>query len=230
MNSSDFHTYKSTIRAAIRAALTEAAPGTLDEAAFPAYSHRNPLINWLFWQRLRVVMETIERAAPCEQILDFGCGSGVMLPFLGQHAQHVLGLDVDLLAFQTMSRRLEFPTNLQVRDAAQTPLESLPAASFDLITALDVLEHVDDLPTTLRGLVRLLKPGGQLIVSGPTENIFYKIGRRIAGHEYSGAYHERGIAEVRRELGKFAEVKTIARLYPPIILFDIFAGNRTRVS
>jgi 2-polyprenyl-3-methyl-5-hydroxy-6-metoxy-1,4-benzoquinol methylase len=225
MKSSDFRTYRTAIRDAIRVALNEAELGTLDEAAFPAYSHRNPLINWLFWQRLRVVMETIEHTGPCEQILDFGCGSGVMLPFLGQRAQHVLGLDVDLLPFQTMARRLEFPANIQVRDVAQTPLESLPAASFNLITALDVLEHVDDLSTTLRGLVRLLKPGGKLIISGPTENLFYKIGRRIAGREYSGAYHERGIAEVRRELEKLTEVKTIARLYPPIVLFDIFAGQ-----
>jgi 2-polyprenyl-3-methyl-5-hydroxy-6-metoxy-1,4-benzoquinol methylase len=227
MQNADFQTYKSTIRAAIRAALAQAAPGTLDEAGFPAYSHRNPLINWLFWQRLRLVMETVERAAPCGQILDFGCGSGVMLPFLGRHAQRVLGLDVDLLPFQAMSR-LEFPANLQVRDAAQTPLESLPAASFDILTALDVLEHVDDLPATLRGLVRLLKPGGRLIVSGPSENIFYKIGRRLAGREYTGAYHERGIAEVRRELGKLIEVKTIARLYPPIVLFDIFVGIKNQ--
>ena len=232
MNSSDFQTYKSTIRAAIRAALIQAAPGTLDEAGFPAYSHRNPLINWLFWQRLRVVMETVERAAPCPcgQILDFGCGSGVMLPFLGRHAQRVLGLDVDLLPFQAMSRRLEFPANLQVRDAAQAPLESLPAASFDILTALDVLEHVDDLPAALGGLVRLLKPGGRLIVSGPSENLFYKIGRRLAGREYTGAYHERGIAEVRRELGKLIEVKTIARLYPPIVLFDIFVGIKNQAS
>lgn len=226
MQNADFQTYKASIRSAIRAALAEAAPGMLDEAAFPAYSHRNLLINWLFWQRLRVVMEFIERAAPCEQILDFGCGSGVMLPFLGRHAQRVLGLDVNLLPFQTMSRRLEFPANLEVRDARAHPLDSLPAASFDLITALDVLEHVDDLSATLRGLVRLLKPGGRLIVSGPTENLFYQIGRRLAGREYSGAYHERGIAEVRRELGRLVAVRTLARLYPPVTLFDIFIGTK----
>jgi 2-polyprenyl-3-methyl-5-hydroxy-6-metoxy-1,4-benzoquinol methylase len=232
MQNSDFQIYKSTMRAALRATLTEAAPGTLDEAGFPAYSHRNPLINWLFWQRLRLVMETVEYAAPCPcgQILDFGCGSGVMLPFLARHAQRVLGLDVELLPFRAMSRRLDFPANLEVRDAAQTPLESLPAAAFDLITALDVLEHVDDLPATLNGLVRLLKPGGQLIVSGPSENLFYKIGRKLAGREYTGAYHERCIAEVRRELGKLVEVKTIARLYPPVVLFDIFTGTQPQFS
>ena len=225
MNSSDFHTYKTTIRSAIRAALTEAAPGSLDEAAFPAYSHRNPVINWLFWQRLRVVMNFIEARAPFTNVLDFGCGSGVLLPFLAKHSQHVLGLDVDLLAYQVMSKRLDFPASIEVRDVNRSPLASLPAASFDLITALDVLEHVDDLASTLRDLMRLLKPGGRLVVSGPTENIFYKIGRRLAGPEYSGAYHERGIPEVRAQLGKLAPVTTIARLYPPVTLFDIFVAQ-----
>ncbi|MEW5940173.1 MAG: class I SAM-dependent methyltransferase [Chloroflexota bacterium] len=230
MNSSDFRAYKNAIRSAIRAALTEAEPGALDEAAFPAYSHRNPLINWLFWQRLRVVMKFIEARAPFDHALDFGCGSGVMLPFLARHSKRVLGLDVDLLAYQTMSRRMDFPTNIEVRDANQSPLASLPAASFDLITALDVLEHVDDLPSTLRDLFHLLKPGGWLVISGPTENVFYKIGRKLAGPEYSGAYHERGIPEVRDALGQLTQVVTIARLYPPVTLFDIFAARRNPVS
>ncbi len=224
MNPSEFQTYKSTMRGAIRSALAEAERGSLDEAGFPAYSHRNPLINWLFWQRLRVVMEYIERRAPFEQVLDFGCGSGVMLPFLGGHAQRVIGLDVDLHAYQAVSRRVPFPANIEVRDATQTPLESLPAATFNLITALDVLEHVDDLPATLSGLLRLLKPGGWLVISGPTENIFYKIGRKLAGPEYSGDYHERGILEVRAALGRLTPVHTVARLYPPVVLFDIFAS------
>ena len=225
MNPSDFPSYKTTIRSAIRAALTEAKPGTLDEAAFPAYSHPNPFINWLFWQRLRVVMNFVKQHAPFEQVLDFGCGSGVLLPFLAAHSQRVLGLDVDLLAYSLMSKRLDFPASIEVRDANQNPLSSLPVASFDLITALDVLEHVDDLSATLHDLMRLLKPGGWLVVSGPTENIFYKIGRKLAGPEYSGAYHERGIPEVRVELGKLAPVTTIARLYPPVTLFDIFAAK-----
>jgi len=225
MNPSDFSAYKTTIRFAIRAALTEAAPGSLDEAAFPAYSHRNPVINWLFWQRLRVVMNFIERRAPFQQVLDFGCGSGVLLPFIAKYSQRVLGLDVDLLAYSLMSKRLNFPSSIEVRNVNQNPLSSLPAASFDLITALDVLEHVDDLASTLRDLMRLLKPGGWLVVSGPTENIFYKIGRKLAGPEYSGAYHERGIPEVRLQLGKLAPVTTIARLYPPVTLFDIFAAQ-----
>lgn len=224
MNSSDFRTYKSTIRTAIRNVLAETEHGALDEAAFPAYAHPNAIINWLFWQRLRVVMNFIERHAPFEQVLDFGCGSGALLPFLSKYSNRVLGLDVDLFAYQMMKRRLGFPANIEVRDAKQNPLTSLPA-SFDLITALDVLEHVDNLPATLRDLIRLLKPGGWLVISGPTENFFYKLGRRLAGNEYSGAYHERGIAVVRAELSRIAEVTTLARLYPPVVLFDIFVGQ-----
>jgi 2-polyprenyl-3-methyl-5-hydroxy-6-metoxy-1,4-benzoquinol methylase len=96
--------------------------------------------------------------------------------------------------------------------------------SFDLINALDVLEHVDDLPRTLSELLNLLKPGGRLVVSGPTENILYQMGRKLAGPEYSGDYHERGIAEIKRELARLAHVRQIATLYWPIPLFEVFVA------
>ncbi len=73
--------------------------------------------------------------------------------------------------------------------------------------------------------MNLLKPNGQLVVSGPTENFLYQIGRKIAGPEYSGAYHERGIAEIKRELKRLARVEHIATLYQPIPLFEVFAAR-----
>ncbi len=82
MNNADFTIYKSKFRTAIRKVLTKSESGRLDEAAFPAYSHPNPFINWLFWQRLRKTMETIERAAPYQRVLDFGCGSAFCFRFL----------------------------------------------------------------------------------------------------------------------------------------------------
>ena len=101
----------------------------------------------------------------------------------------------------------------------------LPKASFDIIIATDVLEHVDDLPGTLADMRVLLKPNGQIIISGPTENILYKIGRKLAGPEYSGDYHERGILEVRDLLGQQMKVIPIATLYWPAPLFEVFAGQ-----
>src|SRR5688572_10463587 len=100
MNSNEFNNYKSRYRLAIQQVLAEAEKGRLDEAGFPAYSHPNPLINWLFWQRLRTAMKHISKTAPYGRILDFGCGSGVMLPFLSKNSKQVIAMDMDLLPLE----------------------------------------------------------------------------------------------------------------------------------
>ena len=225
MKTSEFNVYKNEFRTVIRKVLAESEQGRLDEAGFPAYSHRNPLINWLFWQRLRKVMDYLETDTTYEHVLDFGCGSGVMLPFLCSISTRVTAMDIDLLPFERVSRQRAFPVNLQVHDARQVPLRELPKASFDLIIATDVLEHVKDLAETLNDMQELLVPGGQIIISGPTENILYKLGRALAGPEYSGDYHERGILEVRNLLAKEMRVTQIATLYWPVPLFEVFAGR-----
>lgn len=222
----NFKEYKDRYRQAIRRVLAESEQGRLDEAGFPAYSHSNPLINWLFWQRLHTAMKYVQSAAPYQHILDFGCGSGVMLPFLAGAGKEVTALDVDLLPLERVKKYIPLAENVHVLDAKQDSIESLPQGSFDLIIALDVLEHVKDLPATLKTLMSLLKPGGRIVVSGPTENILYQIGRRIAGPEYSGDYHERGIQEIRNELKKISIIEPIATLYQPIPLFEVFAAKK----
>lgn len=226
MNSAEFKAYKDRYRTAIRQVLAESEKGRLDEAGVPAYSHRNPLINWLFWQRLRSAMDFIGRNAPYEHLLDFGCGSGVMLPFLLQISKQVTAMDIDLLPLERVRKYIPLATNVQLLDARQTVVSDLPANSFDVIVALDVLEHVRDLSQTLNNLMTCLAPRGRLVVSGPTENILYQIGRRLAGPEYTGNYHERGISEIRRELAKIATVDHIATLYWPIPLFEVFAAKK----
>ena len=170
-------------------------------------------------------MEHIEKLAPYEKVLDFGCGSGVMLSFLAQHSGHVTAMDIDLVPLERVKKYIPLEENILVLDANQVPISQLTPKSFDLINALDVLEHVDDLPRTLSDLLNLLKPGGQLVVSGPTESVLYRIGRKLAGPEYSGDYHERGIAEIKRELARLAQIRQIATLYWPVPLFEIFVAQ-----
>jgi len=226
MNSSEFNAYKSRYRSAIRKVLTESERGRLDEAGFPAYSHPNPIINWLFWQRLRNAMNHIQESAPHENVLDFGCGSGVMIPFLAQHSRHVTAMDIDLLPIQRVRQHIPLAENVEVLDAKKTPISILTPESYDLIIAIDVLEHVDDLSGILLQLINLLTHGGQLVISGPTENILYQIGRRLAGPEYSGEYHERGVAEIRSEVRRLAGIHHIATLYQPVPLFEVFAAYK----
>ncbi len=224
MENSNFKQYKDRYRMIIRDVLAKAQGGELDEAAFPAYSHRNPLINLLFWQRLHTVMNYLENSAPYYSVMDFGCGSGVMLPFLASLSQEVVALDIDLRPIQMVQTHIAFPKNVKIHDANMVSLNSFISGSFDVIVALDVLEHVDNLNLALVDLCRLLKPGGKIIISGPTENIFYRVGRKFAGSEYSGDYHERGVGEIRRELEKITKVDQIATLYPVLPLFEIFVG------
>ena len=223
MKSTEFAEYKARYYAAIRKVLAEAERGRLDEAGFPAYSHPNPVINWLFWQRLRRAMNHIEKQH--EKILDFGCGSGVMLPFLAQHGRQVIAMDIDLEPLQRIQKNIPLAENVQVLNTNEISISQLAARSFDLIVALDVLEHVDDLPRTLSELINLLKPGGELVISGPTENIFYKLGRWMAGPEFSGVYHERGMGEIKKELIHFANIEPIATLFGPFPLFEIISAR-----
>ena len=224
MKTGEFQEYKARFRTAIRRGLIEAAPGRLDEAAFPAYSHPNLVINFLFWQRIRKVIDFLEENAPYDLALDFGCGSGVMLPFLGQACARVIAIDIDLYPLETVKPYITLPENIEFRDARDTFLGDLPSSSFDVIIALDVLEHVEDLNQTLADLCKLLRTGGRLVVSGPTENPAYKIGRLLAGPEYSGEYHERSVRDIKKALSAFMNVKKIATLYYPIPLFEIFYG------
>ncbi len=142
-NSTEFNAYKTRYRAAIRRVLADSEKGRLDEAGFPAYSSPNLVVNWLFWQRLHIAMNYIEQSAPYENILDFGCGSGVMLPFLAEQSKHVTAFDVDLHPLEQVKQHIPLAANVQTLDANQTPISKLPQKSFDLINALDVLEHTD---------------------------------------------------------------------------------------
>lgn len=225
MKSAEFQQYKARYRSAIRNVLRDSERGRLDEAGFPAYSHPNPLINWLFWQRLHTAINYIETHAPYEKVLDFGCGSGVMLSFLAQHSRQVTAMDIDLVPLERVRKYISLTENIQVLDANQVSISQLTQKSFDLINALDVLEHVDNLSQTLSEMLHLLKPGGRLVVSAPTENILYQIGRKFAGPEYSGEYHKRGTAEIKHELARMAHVRQIAALYWPVPLFEIFVAQ-----
>jgi 2-polyprenyl-3-methyl-5-hydroxy-6-metoxy-1,4-benzoquinol methylase len=148
-----------------------------------------------------------------------------MLPFLCRVRARVTAIDIDLLPFERVGRQRAFPANLQIHDAREVTLSDLPKASFDLIVATDVLEHVQDIRETLNDMNGLLAPGGQIVISGPTENVLYKLGRALAGPEYSGDYHERGIPEVRNLLAEQMQVIQIATLYWPVPLFEVFAGR-----
>ncbi len=221
MKRKEFNPYKKEFVEATKRILAAEHSENLDEAAFPAYSNPNPLMNFLFWERIYRVMNYIEPKGTLEKVLDFGCGSGVMLPFLAKQAKEVIGVDIDLTPLEKIEQYINFPKNVSFQET----YEEIPEKSLDLIIALDVLEHVDNLERELDKFTSLLAPSGELIVSGPTENFLYKIGRFLAGSSYSGHYHVRNVYDIRSATQKKLTTRNLATLYPIVPFFLIYTAT-----
>jgi SAM-dependent methyltransferase len=211
----------------LRASALAAPRESRDAMAAPSYLHPNPLVRWLFWKRLDVVADFLsERGARYASGLDFGCGIGVQLPTLSAMTDLVYATDLVLAPGRHVAHRLALG-NVTFVEADR--LSSLPP--LDYIVATDVLEHVHDLEAVVQGFGDALKPGGALVVSGPTENALYKIGRMLAGFGGKGGYHRTDIFRVHdtitRDRARFDVVAYRALPLPHIVeAFHIYAYTR----
>lgn len=105
--------------------------------------------------------------------LDLGGGAGSMRPALERICGQVVALDRD-----------EGLLRADGRAAVAGDLARLPFAdaSFDLVAAFDVLEHVADEGAALREIERVLRPGGLFVASVPAHDWLYANNDRVAGH------------------------------------------------
>src|SRR3989454_6251663 len=99
-----------------------------------------------------------------QRVLDVGCGGGILAETLATEGATVTGVDPSeksLAAAPEHSRRpglgIDYPRRT-AEDLGGAGLEG----TFDLVFAVDVLEHVDDLERTIAGIARVLAPGGGL--------------------------------------------------------------------
>ncbi len=190
-----------------------------NEFAIPAFTHRNPIMRWLSWERLAVALEWLDATALAPSVvMDFGCGTGLLLQALSRRGHRVLACDIRPDVVEAAIAPLEI-SEVEILDATRD-LDKLQDGSVDAILALEVLEHVDDVPRLAACFRKLLRPGGVLLCSLPTENVIYRAGRRLAG--FSGSYHRHGIAEVIAGLRTSLDTKPVARLFPFLPLYDFF--------
>lgn len=189
-----------------------------DEMAIPSYTHSNPLIRWLMWRRYEAI-ERLANMAPDITVLEFGCGIGLFLPTLAVAERQVYAIDLFPQFAETLVERM----GLSVQFAPT--IDDIPDRTLDVIVAADVLEHVDNLPWWIQTFHRKLKPGGKALVSGPTENIAYRIGRYVAGFSGKADYHHTNIDAIRtafEENGFQTERNTSLPFAFPPQLFKVF--------
>ena len=135
-------------------------PGAaINETAVPSYTHTNPFIRRLFWQRLDTALG-LAQIRPADRVLDFGTGSGILLPTLQDRAGSVTATDLDVTPAQTLARVMNLSVSI-LPSAEFDTWEQSHAAGVDLIFALDVFEHLSqsELPVLSRRLCALMADG-----------------------------------------------------------------------
>jgi 2-polyprenyl-3-methyl-5-hydroxy-6-metoxy-1,4-benzoquinol methylase len=97
-----------------------------------------------------------------KRLLDVGCGTGEFVAQALQQGWHAVGIESSRMASEFASEQNHLPVYNAV-------LESCPfgAASFDVVTLLDVLEHLLNPRQEMRQVYELLKPGGIVVVRVP---------------------------------------------------------------
>lgn len=109
--------------------------------------------------------ELVLRQVPIgTRVLDVGCASGYLGAALVERGCAVVGIDNDEQALQRAAPAYEQVACFDLEMVDDLPW---PEASFDVVLAADVLEHLRDPARTLGFLRRYLRPGGRLIVSLP---------------------------------------------------------------
>lgn len=99
----------------------------------------------------------------CGKLLDVGCGVGIIKHFLKGKPVEIYGIDKSNLALKR-ARRRGFITLTVDLDKEKIPFKS---NYFDIVTCLDVIEHVVDPVVLAKEIFRVLKKGGKLILSSP---------------------------------------------------------------
>ncbi len=173
--------------------------------------------HWWFAGRRRIIaafVEEICRRLENERprILDVGCGTGANLELLSKYGE-AEGVDVSpaALAF-CRARGLE---NVRQGEAEKLPYDD---GSFDLVTALDVVEHLDDDVAGLREMRRVLKPGGRALLFVPAFMFLWGVQDDVSHHRRR--YTLPGLRRVLKEAGYEIERATYANLsfFAPILM------------
>jgi 2-polyprenyl-6-hydroxyphenyl methylase / 3-demethylubiquinone-9 3-methyltransferase len=98
--------------------------------------------------------------------LDVGCGGGILAEAMARAGARVLGIDLSQSVLDVAElHALESSVAVEYRAVAAEDLALEQPGAFDLVTCMEMLEHVPDPKASLTALATLVKPGGSVVVS-----------------------------------------------------------------
>lgn len=185
-----------------------------EESCVPSYCHPNWLAAYISWLRLFRAADLARSYAPgAPRVLDFGSSVGELGHLVSKGGEGYDFIESDDQSAAYLTSRLRRAQRVALQDAAEH--------AYDLVFAIDSLEHNSNYAELLEALVGKLAPGGFLILSGPTENALYRFGRRIAG--FDGHYHETTIYEIEEAAARLLSRREVRSVMPVAPLFRISA-------
>ncbi|HEX3251481.1 MAG TPA: methyltransferase domain-containing protein [Pyrinomonadaceae bacterium] len=148
-------------------------------------SHHYPILyqveeaHWWYLGRRRIIQSLVEKISSTlnnPRILDVGCGTGANLKMLAGLGR-AEGVDISPQA-------VEFCRERGLDSVKLGAVEELPYEndSFDLVTALDVIEHLDDDVAGLREMRRVLRPEGRLLLFVPAFMFLWGVQDDVSNH------------------------------------------------
>ncbi len=107
-----------------------------------------------------------------KRVLDVGCGGGILTEAMSRQAAQVTGIDLAAkpLGVARLHALESGQENLKYREIATEALAAEQPASFDVVTCMEMLEHVPDPAAVVQACSRLVRPGGWVFFSTLNRN------------------------------------------------------------
>lgn len=104
-------------------------------------------------------------------VLDIGCGGGILAESMAAHGARVTGIDLGEAPLAVAKLHLkESGFKVDYRYISAEDLAREQPEAFDVVTCMEMLEHVPDPASTIAACARLVKPGGQVFFSTINRN------------------------------------------------------------
>jgi 2-polyprenyl-6-hydroxyphenyl methylase / 3-demethylubiquinone-9 3-methyltransferase len=172
-------------------------------------------------------LEWIARHARLEgaQALDVGCGGGILAEAMAQRGARVTGIDLAEKPLRVAQLHL-LESGLEVRYEPAEQYAARHAGVFDVLTCMEMLEHVPDPASAVAACARLLKPGGRAFFStinrNPKAYLFAVIGAEYVlkllpkgTHDYARFIRPSELSRWCRDAG-LREAELIGMTYNPL--------------